>query len=329
MAGGLGLAAILILVVLAGLPASPGPSSSGPAPSDTAHGRSLVPGSSPGATPGQSPGAASAGSSGAGAGIPAFRHIFVIVMENKSAASIIGNPNAPFINELVHRYGLATDYRAVAHPSQPNYLALWSGSTQGVQDDRVHDFTGGTTLADQVDASGRSWHVAAENVPLGCYTGATAADGPDGRGTYARKHEPAISWTSVSRDPTRCASITDLRHFDPTLGNLWLIVPNLCHDMHDCSVAAGDAFLAGWLPVILDSPAFTDGVVFLTWDEGTTNEGGGGTVATLVISPLARGGFTSATPHSHYSLLRTIEEAWGLPCLGDACRANDLAELFR
>ena len=326
---GLGLAAIVIVVALAGLPAAPGPSSTATAASDTAGGTSRGPGSSGGATPDLRPGEPSGGPPGAGAGIPAFRHIFVIVMENKAAASIIGNPNAPFINDLARRYGLATDYLAVAHPSQPNYLALWSGSTQGVRDDRVHDFTGGTTLADQVEASGRSWHVAAENVPLGCYTGATASDGPDGRGTYARKHEPAISWTSVSRDPIRCANITDLRHFDPTLGNLWLIVPNLCHDMHDCSVRTGDAFLAAWLPIILDSRAFADGVVFLTWDEGRTNEGGGGVVATLVISPLARGSFSSATPHSHYSLLRTIEEAWSLPCLSDACRANDLAEFFR
>jgi phosphatidylinositol-3-phosphatase len=262
--------------------------------------------------------------------LPNPAHVFVIVMENEEGSSIIGNSAAPYINSLASQYGLAANYTAVTHPSEPNYLALWSGSTQGVTDDGVYNFASGTTLADQVEASGRSWHVAAENVPItSCYTGATASNGEDGTGTYARKHEPAISWTSVSASATRCANITDFSHFDPTVGNLWFVVPNLCHDMHDCSIATGDAWLQGWLPKILTSPAFATSVVYLTWDEGSTNTGGGGKVATLVISPVAKSGFTSATAHTHYSLLRTIEASWGLSCLANACSANDLREFFR
>jgi hypothetical protein len=261
--------------------------------------------------------------------LPAFGHVYVIVMENEESTSIIGNSAAPYINSLAAQYGLATNYTGVAHPSEPNYLAMWSGSTQGVTDDAVYNFGTGTTLADQVEASGRSWHVAAQNVPPGCYTGATASGGADGAGTYARKHEPAISWTSVSGNPGRCASITDFSHFDPAVGNLWFIVPNLCNDMHDCSIATGDTFLKNFMPRILTSPAFANGVIYLTFDEGTTTTGGGGKVATLVISPLAKTGFTSATAHSHYSLLRTIETGWGLPCLANACSANDLREFFR
>jgi hypothetical protein len=262
-------------------------------------------------------------------GVPVFGHIFVIVMENEEATSIIGNSAAPYINSLAMHYGVATNYTAVAHPSEPNYLALWSGSTQGVADDGVYNFSSGTTLGDQVEASGRSWHVAAENVPVSsCYTGATASGGPDGTGTYARKHEPAISWTSVSGNATQCGRITDFSHFDPTVGQLWFIAPNLCHDMHDCSIATGDAWLQGWLPRILSSAAFTNGVVFLTWDEGSTGTGGGGKVATVVISPLARTAFSSATAHTHYSLLRTIERSWALGCLANTCGANDLREFF-
>jgi hypothetical protein len=261
--------------------------------------------------------------------VPAFGHVFVLVMENEESASIIGNSAAPYVNSLATQYGLATGYTGVAHPSEPNYLALWSGSTQGVTNDGVYNFSSGSTLADQVDASGRSWHVAAQNVPLGCYTGATASGGADGTGTYARKHEPAISWTSVSGNAGRCANITDFSHFDPNAGNLWFIVPNLCNDMHDCPIATGDAFLQGFVPKILNSSAFANGVLYLTFDEGTTTTGGGGKVATLVISPLAKPGFTSATAHSHYSLLHTIQLGWGLPCLANACAANDLREFFR
>ncbi len=261
--------------------------------------------------------------------VPNFGHVFVILMENEEQTSIIGNSSAPYINGLANQYGQASNYTAVSHPSEPNYLALWSGSTQGVTDDGVYNFTSGTTVADQVAASGRTWHVAAQNVPLGCYTGATSSGGEDGAGTYARKHEPAISWTSVSDDPARCSNVTDFSHFDPNVGNFWFIVPNLCNDMHDCSIATGDTFLKGFMPSILNSAAFANSVVFLTWDEGTTTTGEGGKVATIVISPFGKTAFVSSTSHSHYSLLHTIENAWGLPCLASACSANDLREFFR
>lgn len=302
-------------------------------------------GSSPieasGASPGASGGSLGLGSSASGSSplgsigpeaspavIPAFAHVFVLVMENKAFDQVIGSPAAPYLNGLASRYALATGYTAVTHPSQPNYLALWSGSTQGVLSDATHDLTG-RTLADEIEASGRTWRVAAQNVPLDCYKGSTASGGEDGPGTYARKHEPAISFTSISGNPSRCASITDLSHFDPNAGNFWLIVPNLCNDTHDCSVATGDAFLRGFLPMILDSPAFSDSVVFVTWDEGVGGAGGGGRVPLLAISPRSLGVGTSSVAHDHYSLLRTIEDAWGLPCLANACRANDLRELFR
>jgi len=208
-------------------------------------------------------------------------------------------------------------------------VALWSGSTRGVTNDGTYNFSTGSTIASQLEAHGRSWHVAAQNVPLGCYKGTSASGGEDGAGTYARKHEPAISWTAVSASATRCARITDFTHFNPTVGSFWLIVPNLCNDMHDCSIAHGDAFLKGFMPRILNSTAFTNGVVFLAWDEGTTSTGGGGKVATIVISPRAKAAFRSSTSHTHYSLLHTIENAWGLGCLSRTCTANDLREFFR
>jgi phosphatidylinositol-3-phosphatase len=260
---------------------------------------------------------------------PAIGHIYEIVLENKEAGSIIGNSAAPYINSLAKQYGLATNYTAVSHPSLPNYLALWSGSTQGVHDDDVHNFSSGPTLADQIAASGRSWHVAAENVPLGCFTGGSASGGEDGSGDYARKHEPAISWTSVSSSPSRCNNITDFTHFGAGVGNFWFIAPNLCHDMHDCSVAVGDQWLKGFLPSILGSAAYqSNGLILLTFDEGSSDIGGGGKVATIVISPKAKAAFTSAHSHTHYSLVRTIEALWGMPCMANSCSANTLREFF-
>ena len=258
-------------------------------------------------------------------GVPAFAHVHLIVMENHGLSGILGNGAAPYLNSLIARYGLATDYRAVAHPSEPNYLALFSGSTQGVTDDGVHNIAAGN-LADQLDAAGRTWRVFAQNVPPGCFQGYSASGGPDGPGTYARKHEPAISFTSISGNAARCANITDFAHFDPASADYELIIPNMCNDMHDCGVAQGDRFLAGFVPRILDSAAWQrGGVLFITWDEGSGSE----PVATLVIAPGVPAGFRSSVPHDHYSLLRTIEDAWGLPCLAHACSANAMAEFFR
>ena len=259
--------------------------------------------------------------------LPAFSHIYVLVMENREYPSIVGNPHAPYINRLIAHYGLATRYHAVTHPSEPNYLALFSGSTQGVTDDAVHHISA-LNLVDQLEAKGHTWAVFAENVPLECYRSGYASGGPDGPGTYARKHEPAIIFTDIARNATRCARITDFSHFDPSAADFELIVPNLCHDMHDCSVATGDAFLRHFVPRILNSPDFGTSALFLTWDEGSTSHGGGGHVATVVIAPQVQAGFTSAQWHTHYSLLHTIENAWGLGCLAGTCAANDMSEFF-
>src|SRR5439155_10651831 len=190
-------------------------------------------------------------------------------MENRTYGQVIGEGDAPFINALAARYGLATDYHGVARPSQPNNLALISGATQGVGDDGVHDLNA-KTLLDQLDAAGRSWRVYAENVPAGCYLGLAARNGPDGEGTYVRKHEPAISFVSISRNPGRCGRIGNLAAFDPAVADFSLIIPNLCHDMHDCSTRAGDSWLAQFVPRLLDSEAFRQGgMLVVTFDEAS------------------------------------------------------------
>jgi hypothetical protein len=248
-------------------------------------------------------------------------------MENKEYGRVVGARDAPYLNELIDRYALATNHHAVTHPSQPNYIALVAGSTLGVNDDRVHDLSA-PNLFDQIEAGGRTWAVVAENVPLGCFKGDDAGNGPDGPGKYARKHEPAISFTSISGNPARCARITDFSHFDPAAADFELIVPNLCHDTHDCPVSTGDDFLRSFVPRITGSPAFADSVLFITWDEGSTNEGGGGHIALVAVSPLATRAGRSDEAHTHYSVLRTVQDAWGLPCLGQSCDASNLSDLF-
>ncbi len=261
-------------------------------------------------------------------GLPSFSHIYTIIMENREYDSVVGSQNAPFINSLIGEYGSATNYTAVAHPSEPNYFALFSGSTQGAAGDGIYNLSG-QNLADQIQAAGKTWRVFAENYPGGCFKGAVASGGQDAPGTYARKHNPAISFTDITNSPERCANITDLSHFDAGAANYELIVPNLCNDMHDCSSGAGDNFLRQFVPKILASGAWQNGgVLFVVWDEGGSTLGGGGRVALLVISKEVTKGFQSAARYNHYSLVRTIEDAWGLPCLNLACQANNLSAFF-
>ena len=269
----------------------------------------------------------SSASPGASPTVIGSKRVWLIVMENRSYSQVIDDGDAPFINALAARYGLATDYHGVARPSQPNYLALISGSTQGVSDDGVHDLDA-KTLLDQLEADGHSWHVYAENVPAGCYRGATARNGPDGDGTYTRKHEPAISFLSISGSPSRCGHITNLASFAPTAADFNLIIPNLCHDMHDCSTRAGDNWLAQFVPPLLASDAFRQGgLLVLTFDEASSRDDSQHTVM-LFAGPGVAPGVRATNRVDHYALLRTIQSIFDLDCLAQSCNALAIPEML-
>jgi len=269
-------------------------------------------------------------------GVPAFSHIIVVVLENKELGRVIGNASAPYLNQLASEYGLATRYYGVTHPSLPNYLAMIGGNTFGVRDDCTKCFQDAPNLVDQLEAQGISWKGYFESMPRPCYVG----DSPDG--LYAQKHNPFIYFDSVRNDPARCNRIVPLGQLGPDLAagdlaSLIWIGPNLESSTHDGTIAEGDRWLASHLPALLDSPAFQpDGLLVLTYDEGDSDDAccgsrsGGGRIVTVVASPLAQRGFKSTTPYNHYSLLRTIEDAWGLDHLGHAADASvrNLSEFF-
>ena len=265
--------------------------------------------------------------------LPNFSHVFLIVMENEESTGIMGNNAAAYINALATGHGLATQYFAVSHPSLPNYLALTAGSTFGIASDCTGCYVNATNIADQVESSGRSWKGYLESMPSSCYVGDAYP--------YMQKHNPFIYYNDVRTNPARCAEhvvpftqlSTDL--VNGSVPNLAWITPNMCNDMHDCSIATGDAWLANVVPGILASSAFQNGgVLFITWDEGESSAGccgnaAGGQVATLVIAPNGVAGLRSTIAETHYSLLRTIEDAWGLSALGQAASAVAMREYFR
>jgi len=257
-----------------------------------------------------------------------INRVVVVWMENEEASAVTAS-SMPYLFGLATQYGQATQMYAVAHPSLPNYLALWSGSTQGVTDDSTHNFTS-DSLASQITAAGRQWRVYAQGVPDNCFTKASSAkvsDGPGHPGAYARKHEPAISFRSVSGNPSECAKIQPLAAFDPTASNVAFVAPNLCNDAHDCSLAIGDAFLKAFLPSVFSSPDWSHTLLVVSFDEGSSKKNGGGNVFTMVARQ-GLSGFTSATTHTHYGILRTIEDLLGLRCLAEACNATSLSEFL-
>jgi hypothetical protein len=258
--------------------------------------------------------------------MPRFSHIFVIVMENHEYGQIIGSAEAPYINTLATTYGLATNYVAVAHPSLPNYMALTGGATV-FHDNCTTCTIDAPNIGDEIDASGRRWKAYLEDMRAPCSA--------DEAGSYAVHHNPFLYYLDIVKNRPRCqASVVPLTELatDLRTGQLpdyvW-ITPNNCHNMHDCSVSAGDGWLASVVPSLIAAPAFANSVLFVTWDEGESDTAGGGQVATIVVSPTGIPGFRSATAHSHYGLLRTIEDAWGLVALGHSAFAPAMPEFWR
>ncbi len=259
--------------------------------------------------------------------IPVFTHVVVVVMENKEYGDVVGSSSAPGFAALARRYALLSDYRGVAHPSLPNYLALVSGSTQGISTDCTSCQIDAPNLADSLERAGKTWKTYAEGLPSPGFTGA-------GSGRYAKKHDPFLYFRDVANRPTRLRLIVPLSTFHADLAakrlpSFSLVVPDLCHDMHDCPVASGDAWLASFLKPVLASPALAHGVVFVVFDEGTSDSGGGGHVPALALGGVVRRGSRLTLPLNHYSLLRTIEESWHLPLLGNSASATAVTGIWR
>src|SRR6476660_7705755 len=202
---------------------------------------------------------------GARSALPAFDRVVVIVFENKEYDQVLGNPAAPTFRSLARRYALLTSYRAVAHPSLPNYLALVSGSTHAIASDCTSSQVSAPNLADTLEVAGKTWKTYAEGLPQAGFTGAWS-------GRYAKKHNPLLYFADVVSRPDRLRRIVPLSafHRDLDAGRLpdfALVVPDLCNDMHDCSVATGDAWLRTFLRPLRPNPALGRGVVFVVFDE--------------------------------------------------------------
>ena len=309
--------------------------------------------------------------------MPPYAHIFVIVEENRTADQIIGNPAAPALNRLAKAYGFASNYFGVAHPSEPNYIALLGGDTFGIADDDAYYCRSGMrrsgcshareagyvshtitapTLTDRLAARGLTWKGYFESIPKpGSPAYKWPSSGPDA-GLYAVKHNGFMFFRSVQRDKHRARKIVGFDTLDRdiannTLPNFAHIVPNQCNDMHGLDVCRDEGELVRradrTVDAIVTKIAATpmwkgpdNCAIVITFDEDGGDSAthanslavipsAGGWVTTIVITNHGPRRFADAAPYDHYSLLRSIEEALGLPGhLGRAAAASSMTPLF-
>jgi phospholipase C len=265
--------------------------------------------------------------------------VFTIVMENKSYGDIMGNGAAPYINQLAKTNAIAAGYHdSYVHPSEPNYIWMIAGENFGILNDddpnASNVITSQSHLADQVERAGLTWKSYQESMGAPC--------GLSSHGTYAVKHNPFVYFADVNGwdgskfvPGARCTDhVVDYSQLGTDLASgqvpdYVFITPDLQHDMHDGSIAAGDAWLAAEVPKILASDAYKNGgALFILWDEGSSQSDNPPFIA---VSPNAKPGFVSQTSYDTSSFLKTVQTMLGvepLPCSTQPDTVSAMNDLF-
>ncbi|WP_063774224.1 alkaline phosphatase family protein [Streptacidiphilus rugosus] len=248
--------------------------------------------------------------------VPHFDHVLVVIEENHAFNEIIGSSSAPYINGLAGQGAVFTQSFAVTHPSEPNYLELFSGSTQGLSDDSCpHSFSGpdlgGEAIAASVSFTGYS-----ETMPSDGYTGCTS-------GAYARKHNPWVDFTDVPAASNRTFSAfpTDYTQL-PRLG---FVVPNLNDDMHDGTVQQGDTWLRNNIDGYAQWAKTHNSLLVVTWDEDDSSASN--QIPTLMVGAGVTPGNYAETV-THDNVLRTVEDSFGLAPVGNSAGAAPITDVF-
>jgi hypothetical protein len=250
--------------------------------------------------------------------MPRPDHVLIVVMENKDPGEVLNSRQAPYLTALAKEGASFTNAHAETHPSQPNYIALFSGSTQGVTDNDCGHAIAQPNLGSELIAAGHTFAGYAEALPQAGSTVCTA-------GRYARKHSPWVNFTNLPRTTTNLPA-SALTSWD-SLPTVAFLTPDLCHDMHDCPVSAGDAWAKQTLGSYLAWANTHNSLLVLTFDESETHTGGN-PIATVFAGPMVAPG-TYATRIDHYSILRTIQDMYGLAALGHSADTTAITGVWR
>ena len=262
------------------------------------------------------------------AAVPQANPVVVIVLENHSYSSVIGNSSMPYLNSLANTYGLATQSYANAHPSIGNYFMLTTGQIITTND----SFTGTITNDNIVRhflTKGVTWKSYAEGLPYAGYTGGNT-------GTYVKRHNPFAYFSDVANSSLKY-NIVPFSQFAGDVANNRLpefsfIAPDICDDAHNCALGTADSWLKSKIAPLLASSAFKqNGLLVITFDESFTTDTahGGGHIATIVISPKAKKAYKSGNLYQHQSVLKTVMKSLGLTTYpGAAATASDMGIFF-
>jgi len=229
-----------------------------------------------------------------------FNKVLVIVFENTDYKKAV---TQPYFSSLMKEGAIFSNFKAITHPSQGNYVSMIAGSTFGIKDDKNIDLNE-RHIGDLLEGSHRNWKVYAEGFPGNCFTDRTS-------GNYARKHVPFLSFTNVTKNSARCSKIVEAKEFfsdfeASNLKDFSMYVPNLKNDGHDTDVAYGDVWLKKNFDSILHSSKFPkDLLVVITFDEGMSADN---QIYTLFFGSGVNKGARSIKPYNFYSLLKTYED---------------------
>jgi phosphatidylinositol-3-phosphatase len=249
---------------------------------------------------------------------PHGSHVTIILMENKEYDRVVGNPQAPYFNDtLVPQGVLLRNSHAVAHPSEPNYLALFSGSTHGVHGDPCPVYFETANVASELMAAGKTFAGYSESMPHDGYMGCH-------HGLYDRNHNPWVEFKNVPESKNLV-----YHGYPSSVASLVWIVPNLCHDMHSCATKVGDRWLSRNFPPIIAWNSKHDGLLILTWDEAAPDDNGRNHIPTVLVGPMIRHGVDDKQNADDYSVLRTVERILGVACIDEECRAPLIEGIWR
>ncbi len=248
--------------------------------------------------------------------LPRPDHIVIVVEENKSFSQIIGNPEAPYINALARRGVLFTHSHGVTHPSQPNYLALFSGTTHGIDSNACPLELSGENLASALIAQGLSFISYSESMPKAGYAGCAY-------GAYMRKHNPVANWKELAAFNQPFSAFPQDFAQLPTVA--W-VMPDQRNDMHDGSIAQGDAWLAQNIERYAQWAMTHNSLLIVTWDEDDGSENN--RIATIFVGAMVKPG-KSAQRVNHYTVLRTISGMYGVPYLGESAQEGPITGVWR
>lgn len=255
--------------------------------------------------------------------IPRFDHVVFVIMENHAYTQVYGSSSAPYITSLAAKGALFTQSYALSHPSQPNYLQLFSGSNQGIVDDKVPSklpFTA-ANLGAELLAKGVAYKAYSEDLPSVGFTGATS-------GKYARKHAPWVNWQGTGANGIPADTHRPLTDF-PTdftyLPTVSFVVPNLINDIHDGTVPQGDAWIKSHFDAYVKWAPAHNSLFILTFDEDDGNAQN--RILTFFLGARVKQG-SYAGRITHYNVLRTLEDMYGAAHAGAAASAQPIIDVW-